>query len=140
MRESDNLRAFGLTHNLADLVIAVKRDLGHPVYAHELLAHPTVAGLTDLLLHLDTPGARVEITTSTAVAPDPRPDTPSAKNPRAAFLLSSARAGSILRVMLAGHPPSSSLLQSFTCSCSLDARARSGFSPRSISARGCPAP
>ncbi len=105
VRESDDLRAFGLTHNLADLVIAVKRDLGHPVYAHEILAHPTVAGLTDLLLHLDEPGARIEITAVAPVAPGPEPVALPARNPRIAFLLSSARAGStLLRVMLAGHP------------------------------------
>ncbi|MEO7331664.1 MAG: beta-ketoacyl synthase N-terminal-like domain-containing protein, partial [Minicystis sp.] len=59
VRASDDLRPLGLAHNLADLVIAVKRDLGHPLYAHELLARPTLTGLLDLLLHLDQPASPI---------------------------------------------------------------------------------
>jgi acyl transferase domain-containing protein len=102
---SDDLRALDLAHNLADLVVAVKRDLGRPVYAHELLARPTVAGLTELLLHLEQPSAPLASAPRPAVSASAPAPSPREKNPPAAFLLSSARSGStLLRVMLAGHP------------------------------------
>src|SRR6185295_14755265 len=62
-----------------------------PVYAHEIMQRPSAEGLADLLADI------------TALAPMARPAP--RKNPRVAFILSSARSGStLLRIMLAGHP------------------------------------
>jgi phthiocerol/phenolphthiocerol synthesis type-I polyketide synthase E len=84
VRAAESLLSLGLEQAVADLVHAFKRDLGRPVYPHEILARPTVASLVDLAEEILAP---------------------TGKNPPAAFLLSSARSGStLLRVMLAGHP------------------------------------
>lgn len=92
VRSTEDLRPLGLASGVADLVRVIKRDLGRPVYPHEILARPSAAGLADLLGELASPRA------AAAAA------APLAKNPPVALILSSARSGStLLRVMLAGH-------------------------------------
>ncbi|MGR1217446.1 type I polyketide synthase [Metapseudomonas otitidis] len=102
---------------IPDLTRVFKHDLGRPVYAHELVARNTVAELCKLVQSVigvdegDEHGAETTGTTATQTL---RQGTTAAglnlggggaKNPQAAFILSSARSGStLLRVMLAGHP------------------------------------
>ncbi len=106
LRSNQDLRTVGLEQGLADLVIAFKRDLGHPVFAPELLRRPSVAGLTDLLLAIEEGSASLEpLGAMESSRVSARPGGAERKNPPAAFILSSARSGStLLRVMLAGHP------------------------------------
>ena len=106
-----------LEQALPHLLWAIKRTWELPLYAHEVLAHPSASALARLVC--------AELSRA-AAAPEPTSDPrqldrrlastaeqatrscgqlPSLKNEPVVLILSSARSGStLLRVMLAGHP------------------------------------
>ncbi|MEP7119971.1 MAG: beta-ketoacyl synthase N-terminal-like domain-containing protein [Byssovorax sp.] len=100
VRAAADLRPLGLADAVPDLLRVIKRDLGRPVYPHEILARPTAAALADLLADL-----RASTVAAATIEPVPVPALSLPPNPPIGLILSSARSGStLLRVMLAGHP------------------------------------
>jgi acyl transferase domain-containing protein len=108
VRDAADLRPLGLEYALADLLRVIKRDLGRPVYPHEILARPSAAAIAELLAEL-LPGSVGSLSRVHAAGAEARP-TPEvrlspSRNLPIGLILSSARSGStLLRVMLAGHP------------------------------------
>lgn len=100
---------------VADVILAVKRDFGFPLYPHEVLRafHPdALCALLEEELERD-PLAGGDVrelerrlaATMRESERSPSPRSRRASNPSAAFVLSTGRSGStLLRVMLAGHP------------------------------------